>query len=116
MNIDRLPEDSQAIEIPIIGERTNVWRNGQVVLRETGPWASTVYALLNHLERVEFAGAPRGVGSGVDDQGRELLTYIERTFVHPGPWDESSLFKIGYLMRDLHQVSASFTIPVDAQW
>lgn len=116
MNIDRLPEDSQAIEIPMIGGRTKVWRKGQVVLRETGSWASTVHALLNHLEQVEFAGAPRVVGSGFDDQGRELLTYIEGEFVHPGPWDEASLFKIGQLMRDLHRATASFVIPADAQW
>lgn len=77
--------DSQAIATRLIGGRTNVWRKGQVVVRETGPWASSVHALLNHLESVGFAGAPRVVGSGFDSEGRELLTYIEGNSAHPGP-------------------------------
>lgn len=115
MEISKEP-DSQAIATQLIGGRTNVWLKGQVVVREAGPWAPTVHALLSHLEKVGFSGAPRVVGSGFDSEGREMLTYIEGNFVHPGPWDEPSLFKIGQLLRDLHRSTASFPIPEDAQW
>lgn len=68
------------------GGRTAVYRRGQIVVRETGPWGATVHTLLRHLEDVGFAGSPRVVGSGFDEGGRETLTYIEGESGHLGPW------------------------------
>ena len=56
------------------GGRSTVHRRGDVVIRDTGPWSPAVHALLRHLEDVGFAAAPRLVGSGLDHDGREVLT------------------------------------------
>ena len=45
-----------------------------------------MHALLRHLEAAGFAGAPRLVGSGIEADGREVLTFIEGEFTQPGPW------------------------------
>ncbi|MBU1701796.1 MAG: aminoglycoside phosphotransferase family protein, partial [Candidatus Eisenbacteria bacterium] len=84
--------------------------------RETGSWAPTVHKLLRHLEVVGFQGAPRVVGSGFDDRGRETLTYIEGEFIHPGPWREDAFPLIGRFLRDFHTATQSFAIPSDAIW
>src|SRR5882757_497251 len=44
------------------GGRSVVYRRGDVVVRETGPWAPAVHALLRHLEQAGFTAAPRLVG------------------------------------------------------
>jgi len=103
-------------ETRLTGGRTAVWQRGNVVLRETGPWAPTVHKLLEHLEDVEFPGAPRVVGTGFDDKGREMLTFIEGEFVHPGPWSEKAFYWIGRFLRDLHTATSSFVIPDDSTW
>jgi hypothetical protein len=93
-----------------------VIRRGGVIIKETGPWAPTVHALLDHLEAVGFPAAPRVVGSGFDGQGRELLTYIEGEFTHPGPWSLEGAAAVGELLRALHEATASYQLPLDAVW
>ena len=93
-----------------------VYRRGQVVVREAGPWTATVHSLLRHLEDVGFAGAPRVVGSGFDAEGRETLTYIEGEFTQPGPWTLEGAAAVGKLLRDLHDATASYRPPPDAIW
>jgi hypothetical protein len=68
------------------GGRSVVYRRGDVVIRETGPWAPAVHALLRHLEQAGFTAAPRLVGPGLDSGGREMLTFIEGEFTPPGRW------------------------------
>ena len=94
----------------------SVYRSGQVVVRETGPWAATVHSLLRHLEGVGFAGAPRVVGSGFDAQGRETLTYIEGEFTQPGPWSLEGAAAVGGMLRELHRATASYRPPAGAIW
>ena len=104
-------------EVPLTsGGRTAVVRKGDTVLRQTGPWAATVHALLRHLEAVGFTGAPRVIGSGFDRLGREGLSFIEGDFVHPQHWNEEALPHVGRLLRELHRATGSFTIPADAVW
>lgn len=98
------------------GGRTMVRRQGQVTIRDTGPWAPAVHSLLRHLEDAGFAGAPRVVGSGFDCQGRETLSYIEGEFTQPGPWTVEGVEAIGRLLRDLHSVVARYRPPLDAKW
>jgi hypothetical protein len=103
-----------------------VWRSAAGVHRTTGPWTPTVHAFLGHLEAKGFSGAPRVVG--FDDQGRELLTYIEGDVLadpswrpgEPGPWPPYAqtdyvLAAAGHLLRDLHAAAASFR-PVKPEW
>jgi hypothetical protein len=93
-----------------------VYRRGQVVVRETGPWTATVHSLLRHLENVGFAGAPRVMGSGFDSEGRETLSFIEGEFTQPGPWTLEGAAAVGKLLRELHQATASYRPPPDAIW
>src|SRR5206468_6807891 len=57
------------------GGQSAVHRQGDVVIRDAGPWTPAVHALLRHLEEAGFAGAPRLVGTGLDAGGRETLTF-----------------------------------------
>lgn len=98
------------------GGRTAVSRKGEVVYRQTGPWAETVHALLRHLEDVGFTNAPRVVGSGFDAEGRETLTFLPGASLHPGPWPEDAMFNLGKLLADLHRATASFQPPPNAIW
>ena len=50
-------------------------RVGNTVRKSGGPWVASVHALLRHLSAQGFAGAPSPLG--VDDLGRQVLSYIE---------------------------------------
>jgi hypothetical protein len=86
------------------------------VIRNTGPWTPAVHALLRHLERVGFDGAPRVVGSGLEASGRETLTFVEGEFTHPGPWSLDGAAGVGRLLRALHDATASYQPPPYAVW
>jgi hypothetical protein len=98
------------------GQPSRVFRRGGTVLRPAAPWTPAVHALLRHLERASFEGAPRVIGDGYDDQGREVLTYIDGTFVHPGAWSDDGIWHAGRLLRALHDATAGFRPPPDAVW
>ncbi len=91
-------------------------RRGDIVVRETGPWAPAVHALLRHLQRVGFDGAPRVIGTGFDAVGRETLSYIEGETVNPAPWSDDAMVALGRLIRGLHDATTSFRAPADAIW
>ena len=57
------------------GNVSAVVRVGNTVRRAPGPWTPAVHALLRHLERAGFLGAPRA--RGFDERGREVLTFVE---------------------------------------
>lgn len=106
--------DEIAVQLPGAGRGRTVWRIGNTVRRATGPWTSAVHALLGHLESVGFDAAPRVLG--VDEAGREVLTYIEgvegRRVVH----DDALLTDVARLIRRYHDAVADFAIPPDAVW
>lgn len=109
-------------EIPLSGgSHSKVVQIGQTVRRKSRSQAvsSTVFDLLRHLEHAGFAGAPRALG--FDEQGREILTYIEgevaaqRRPGHPGGgdlpdyvWRDDVLVHLGALVRGYHDAAASF--------
>ena len=107
-SITRLPDSG--------GQPSRIFRRGDTVLRPSGPWTPTVHALLRHLERDGFAGAPRVVGDGFDEQGREVLTFTEGTFVDPRAWSDDQIWHVGRLLRALHDATAGFRPPPDAVW
>ena len=96
-----------------------VYRVGNTVRRTTGTWTPAVHALLRHLEQAGFAHAPRVVG--VDDEGREILSYIEG-FVPYAPdvpteiWTDEALVGAATLVRRYHEAVRSFEPPTDAKW
>jgi hypothetical protein len=104
-------------EIPLTeGGRTTVTRKGNMIFRETGPWATGVHALLRHLEKAGFTAAPKVIGNGFDPKGRETLTYIEGSFVHPGAWPDESIAEIGRMLRKLHEATTTLRPPENSTW
>ena len=105
-------------ETPLDGGYTNaglVVRVGDTVRR---PRASpATHALLRHLERVGFDGAPRLLG--VDDQGREMLSFIPgRAAILPyEPWalTDDALVSVAELLRRYHDAVRSFD-PAGPEW
>ena len=92
-----------------------VYRRGQIVVRESSPWTTTVHSLLRHLEDVGFP-CSRVVDTGFDSQGRETLRYIEGEFIQPGPWTLEGAVAMGRLLKELHQATASYSPPPDETW
>jgi hypothetical protein len=93
-----------------------VYRSGDIVLRETGPWAASVHSLLRHLENAGFTAAPRVVGSGFAADGRETLSFIEGEVTDPAPWSLEGAAAVGQMLRDLHVAVASYRPPPDGTW
>lgn len=85
-----------------------VVRVGDTVRKPAGYWTPAVEALLSHLWRGGFTGAPRPLGRDVE--GRQVLEYV------PGPvamdqseLDGAGLRRVGRLIRELHDASAGFS-------
>jgi hypothetical protein len=81
------------------------------------PSSPAVHALLGHLERVGFDGAPRVLG--VDERGREVLSYIEgeAAIAPPQRWalTDEALVSVAELLRRYHEAAASFD-PSGRRW
>ncbi len=111
------PDPDPSAEIPLTGGgRTAVVRVGDVIHRETGPWAPSVHALLRHLENAGFTRSPRVVGSGFDKRGRETLSYLAGDVVHPRPWADDAYPALGRVLRELHNATQDFVPPANARW
>ena len=95
-------------------------RVGDTVRRPAGSWTPAVHALLAHLAGKGFTGAPRP--RGFDDQGREILTFLEGEAVGSRkPWPawvhaEDTLDQVARWMRAYHQAVAGFVPPPGAVW
>ncbi|WP_219417934.1 phosphotransferase enzyme family protein [Pseudonocardia nigra] len=95
-----------------------VVRIGNTVRRPAGPHTVAVQALLAHLHDVGFRNVPRPLG--IDEHGREVLSYLPGTPVHPDRNDlldsDQALTQIGRMIREFHDASATFNPPADAKW
>jgi aminoglycoside phosphotransferase (APT) family kinase protein len=69
-----------------------------------------VHALLEHLQRVGFAAAPRPLGVA---DGVEILSFVPGG---PATHSDEELARVGGLIRDLHVATRSFVAPPDARW
>lgn len=101
------------IEEPLYGGLTNTGlttRVGETVRRPLRATSPATQALLEHLERVGFHGAPRYLG--VDDRGRETVSYVHgRAVLPPYPdWalTDAALVSVAELMRGYHDAVRSF--------
>lgn len=100
-------------EIVLTGGFSNdglVCRVGDSVRRPRQPTSPATHALLAHLERTGFDGAPRFLG--VDEQGRDVLSYVHgeaATAPHPAwAYTDDSLVSVAKLLRRYHEAVASF--------
>jgi Ser/Thr protein kinase RdoA (MazF antagonist) len=109
-------------ETPLHGGRINrgmVVRVGDTVRRPRNAGSPLVEALLTHLDEVGYDRSPRF--HGIDDQGRQVLDYIDGDVVEWPDWstdDEANAAALGVLaaqLRELHAATASFTIPEDSE-
>jgi phosphotransferase family enzyme len=103
----------QPREVRLEGGFTNagqVTRVGDTVRRPQRETSPATHALLEHLERVGFDGAPRFLG--VDDRGREVLSYIPGdAAIEPYPgWalTDEALVGVAELLRRFHDAVATF--------
>ncbi|HEX6777497.1 MAG TPA: phosphotransferase [Ktedonobacterales bacterium] len=106
-------------ETPLSGGNvTPVVRVGQTVRRAAGRWTPAVHSLLHYLEARGFDGAPRALG--FDDQGREVLTFIEGEIgQYPVPqplWSETVLLEMARFIRRYHDATVGFVPPEGACW
>jgi len=90
----------------------SVVRVGDTVRRPPAP--PFVHRLLAHLAAHDWPGAPRFLG--IDDQGREILTYVAGHV----PWQQpvrtdASLAGVARLVRAFHDLTAGTTLAGDAE-
>jgi hypothetical protein len=97
--------------------RGQVTRAGDTVRRPRRATSPATQALLQHLADVGFPGAPRFLG--IDEQGREVLSYIPGAAVTPPypAWSltDEALVSVGHLLRDYHLAVATFD-PTPYSW
>ncbi|HKG50274.1 MAG TPA: phosphotransferase [Actinomycetales bacterium] len=95
-------------------------RRGDAVHRPVRPWTPAVHQLLRYLEGVGFDGAPRVLG--FDDQGQEVLSYLDGDTVGDDlPWpswvhSDTALTEVGAWLRRLHDVTSQFRPPDGLVW
>ena len=110
-----MPEDEQ----PLDGGNSTpeIVRVGNTVRRAAGPWTPFVHQFLNHLADRSYP-APRPLG--MDEKGREILSFIPGDRVHPNNpalvASSRGLRRVGRLIADYHRAQEGFVAPVDAVW
>jgi hypothetical protein len=100
------------------GFTEGIVRIGDTVRRPLRPFSLTVQAYLAHLRDAGFAGAPLPLG--VDEQGREVLSFVPgdvARWLPPREWTGAEvLAALARLIRSLHEASAGWVPPPDAVW
>ncbi|HKN98680.1 MAG TPA: phosphotransferase [Pseudonocardiaceae bacterium] len=103
---DELPLPGGFIAAPV--------RLGDTVRRPLGPRASFVHALLRHFDRAGWSGAPRLLG--IDDAGREILSYVEGHVPWRSPLEVgSAVVAVARLLRECHDLTAGTALAGDQE-
>jgi hypothetical protein len=92
-----------------------VVRVGETVRRPLSARSEYVQAVLEHLESAGFDGAPRLLG--IDEQGREVLTYIpgEVVVAAPAGLSDVRLTSAARLIRRFHDATAGTALAGDEE-
>ena len=100
------------------GVTQGIVRIGDTVRRPLRPFSLTVQAYLARLRDAGFAGAP--LPFGVDEQGREVLSFVPGEVARglpPPEWaGEEVVTALARLIRALHEASAGWAPPPGAVW
>jgi Phosphotransferase enzyme family len=95
-----------------------VVRVGNTVRRNSGPWTSSVHALLKHLRERNFLSAPEVLG--FDNKGREILSYIAGevgTYIlTPAARSDTALISAAKLLRAYHDATVDFVSSYHGVW
>ena len=84
---------------------TEVVRIGNTVRRSVRPNSEFKHALLKLLEEKGFAHAPRFLG--IDEKGREILTFMEGEVPHGEmSWTDDQLVKVVQMLKGFHDATA----------
>ena len=102
-------------------QTSGIVRIGDTVRRPLHRTSEFVHALLRHFEAVGFDGAPRFLG--IDDEGREILTYVEGQVLDGSdqdgdpapPLTDAQLHSAGRLIRRFHDATAGTAFAGDAE-
>src|ERR1700733_6676671 len=92
----------------------SVVRVGETVRKPATAATGSVEALLKHLHRVGFTGAPRTLGR--DEKGRHVLEYVPGATQQPFAYTSEELGRVGRLIREFHKAAKSFVPPEGAEW
>lgn len=100
-----------------IGIHRKIIQNDAAVHRPAHYWTGSVHGLLRYLESVGFTYAPRVLG--FDEQGREMLSFIEGESGAKG-WEkilsDEGLSKYAKLLRRYHDAVAGYVPAADSEW
>jgi aminoglycoside phosphotransferase (APT) family kinase protein len=91
------------------GNVGRVWRVGETVHRETGPWSPAVHRLLCHLRGMPAVPKLHGI----DEQGREVLDFMPGRIVDVDRevLTDGQLVAVAAWTHDLHEATREFEDP-----
>jgi hypothetical protein len=103
----------------LVGGVNEVTRLGDTVVRPTGAHSNATRAVLDHLERKGFAGAPRVLSIG-NVAGTETLTFLHGDTtdypLKPAFRTDQALISATRLLREFHDALADFDFPTYDSW
>jgi hypothetical protein len=104
--------------VKLLGGNINaaVVRVDSTVRRQLTSNSATIHQLLLHLEKKGFTGSPRFLG--IDEQGREILTFLEGdTGIPTYIWQcDEPLIAAARLLRQYHDSTVDFEQPKSSNW
>ena len=98
------------------GWQSGATKQGNVVLRRSGPQSSTVLNLLRHMRAGGVDFVPEPIGTGFAADGREQLRFIDGASVHPRAWSDEAVGKIGAMLRTAHDSASAFNPGAEPAW
>ena len=86
------------------GQNTDVVRVGDTVRRPINSSSDYIHKVLTLLEGKNYKYSPRYLG--IDDKGREILSYIDGEMGRGIEWTNSQLMIVMKMLRDFHNATA----------
>lgn len=100
-----------------VGIHREIIQKDDAVHRPTHYWTPAVHGLLEYLNSVGFKSVPQVLG--VDEQGREILSFIKGES-GPAGWakitSDEGLARFAKYLRQYHDAVRNYKPPVDSKW